>query len=148
AFSRSRTARTTPHRRIERLARPVGRSLVIPLRRAHARRGRVGADAGAALRSCQTQVWAAPARLSARAQQIFPACPEWAGTTVLTPCHAGRSDSPSVLQTVQENDMRRKNRNQHNKAGDLRGLLTDVMLVVSWAALVPGLMWLGGAAGF
>ena len=44
--------------------------------------------------------------------------------------------------------MRRKNRKQHNKSGDFRGMMTDVMLVVSWAALVPGLMWLGGAAGF
>lgn len=44
--------------------------------------------------------------------------------------------------------MRRKNRNQHRKSGDFRGLLTDVVLVVSWGALVPGLMLLGGAAGF
>lgn len=43
--------------------------------------------------------------------------------------------------------MRHKNRNQHNKSGDLRGLLTDVVLVVSWGALIPGLMFLGGAIG-
>jgi len=53
----------------------------------------------------------------------------------------------TVLHIVQEAIMRHKNRNRQNKSGDLRGLLTDVALVVSWGALIPGLMLLGGAIG-
>lgn len=30
----------------------------------------------------------------------------------------------------------------------VRQMVTDVLLVAMWAALIPGLMWLGAAAGF
>lgn len=44
--------------------------------------------------------------------------------------------------------MNRKNRNQYNKSGQFRSVLADVVLVVGWGAMIPGLLWLGGAAGF
>lgn len=32
--------------------------------------------------------------------------------------------------------------------GQFSILFSETLLVIGWAALIPGLMWLGGAAGF
>lgn len=46
--------------------------------------------------------------------------------------------------------MKRRNRNQYNKSrsNEFMSMLADVVLVVGWGSLIPGLLWLGGAAGF
>lgn len=55
---------------------------------------------------------------------------------------------PTVSPFFQEILMHRKNRNHYNKSGEFRSTLADIVLVVGWGALIPGLLWLGGAAGF
>lgn len=45
--------------------------------------------------------------------------------------------------------MSRKNRHIGRRLpGNFKIMFSETLLVIGWAALIPGLMWLGGAAGF
>lgn len=49
----------------------------------------------------------------------------------------------------QETPMNHKHRPAGRKLpGQFSILFSETLLVIGWAALIPGLMWLGGAAGF
>ncbi|WP_256445206.1 hypothetical protein [Verticiella alkaliphila] len=44
--------------------------------------------------------------------------------------------------------MRRKNRNAFNSTPRFGAAWGEALLAVGWAVMIPGLLWLGGAAGF
>lgn len=45
--------------------------------------------------------------------------------------------------------MRRINRNLPSRHAERRGAaIAEALLVLGWGAMIPGLLWLGGMAGF
>ncbi len=44
--------------------------------------------------------------------------------------------------------MSRKNRNAFNRPARFSPALGEALLAIGWGVMIPGLLWLGGAAGF
>lgn len=56
---------------------------------------------------------------------------------------------PYINHTAHRSASRRSIRTRKTRTTLTRGaMLSDICLVVVWAATIPGLMWLGAAGGF
>lgn len=83
----------------------------------------------------------------------FPPAPVEEGALPGTAATAGAATAPvsprqPVAATVRERSLGNATVEPVTSQVTLKAMVLDVVMVLAWGAIIPGLMWLGAAAGF